>query len=194
MKIRKEKSGLILMEALLAIAMLAIGSLVLASIIQNAVRTSALSKNYLIAQNLATEGMEAIKSVRDTNWLLQPDDSQCWLEMIPNSGGDICPNVMQESLNYRPQEEDGKWYMSGGMGYLNLEDGIIDDDVYKLYVDEGRYTYTTSPGEPTIFYRAINVVSVELTDYAVFEVAVEWKEGQKVRSLKRKLLLYNFNQ
>lgn len=193
MKIRQNKSGLVLTEALLAIAMLALGSLVLAQIIQNAVRTTALSKNYLIAQNLATEGMEAIKSVRDTNWLLQADAPECWLEMIPDNDG-VCPGaeVMAEGGNYRPYEEDGKWYMDNHvMGTLDLEDG--DDDEYQLYRDDGRYSYDVS-GNPTIFYRGINVTTLFGDEYAVFEVVVEWKEGQAVRSLKRDLLLYNFNQ
>ncbi|MFH1533845.1 MAG: hypothetical protein ABID64_02845 [Nitrospirota bacterium] len=191
MKIKQNKSGLILTEALLAIAMLSIGSLVLASIIQNAVRTTALSKNYLIAQNLATEGMETIKSVRDTNWLLQADEPECWLEKEPDIGGDICLDVMMEGGSYLPQENGGKWKMVDGTGVLNLEDG--DDPEYQMHVEDGRYSYNVI-GEPTIFYRGINVVSMVGTDYAVFEVVVEWKEGQKVRSLKRDLLLYNFNQ
>ncbi len=200
MKIRQNKSGLILTEALLAIAMLSIGSLVLASIIQTSVRTTVLSRNYLIAQNLATEGMEAIKSVRDTNWLLQPGDPDCWLEMEPNSGVDICPLKMSEGGNYRPEEEGGKWYMTNWSGEeLDLSD--TDPDIeYLLHEDNGRYLYgTTSSSEPTIFYRAINVISIAdnapadgVDEYAVFEVVVEWKEGQKVRSLKRELLLYNF--
>lgn len=190
MKIKLNKSGLILTEALLAIAMLSIGSLVLASIVQNAVRTTVLSRNYLIAQNLATEGIEAIKSVRDTNWLLQPDDPECWLEMEPDSGGDVCPNVMTEG-NYRPREAGGKWFVDNGvMGDLNLEDG--NDSEYQLYVDNGRYSYNVI-GDSTIFYRGVSVVSLVGTESAVFEIVVEWKEGQKVRSLKRELLLYNFN-
>jgi hypothetical protein len=197
MKILKNKSGLILTEALLAISMLALGSLVLASIIQNSVRATALSKNYLIAQNLATEGMEAIKSVRDTNWLLQPGDPDCWLEKDPDSDGDVCPDVMDIG-SYIPMESGGKWYMKDGTGNLDLSYSA-DDEEYRLYVDNGRYSYSQGSGEPTIFYRGINVISVvdsapadSVDDYAVFEVVVEWKEGQKVRSLKRELLLYNF--
>lgn len=190
MKIKLNKSGLILTEALLAIAMLSIGSLVLASIVQNAVRTTVLSRNYLIAQNLATEGIEAIKSVRDTNWLLQADEPECWLEMEPDSDG-VCAGEMMIVGSYRPQEASGKWYVDNGvMGILDLEDG--DDSEYQLYVNNGRYSYNVI-GESTIFYRGVNVISLVGTESAVFEIVVEWKEGQKVRSLKRELLLYNFN-
>lgn len=199
MKIIQNKSGLILVEALLAIAMLSIGSLVLASIIQTSVRTTVLSRNYLIAQNLATEGLEAIKSVRDTNWLLQPGDPDCWLEMDPNSGVDICPFKMSDGGNYRPEEDGGKWKMTTvSGGGLDLS-GITNNSEYQLFVNNSRYSYLHNPGEPTIFYRGINVLSImdiapadDVDEYAVFEVVVEWKEGQKVRSLKRELLLYNF--
>jgi len=199
MKITQNKSGLILTEALLAISMLALGSLVLASIIQTSVRTTVLSRNYLIAQNLATEGMEAVKSVRDTNWLLQPGEPDCWLEKDPDFGGDICPNKMANGGSYIPREDGGKWYMFDGNMPLDLSDTNSDAE-YQLHVDKGRYLYGETPSsEPTIFYRSINVLSVMdnapadgVDEYAVFEVVVEWKEGQKIRSLRRELLLYNF--
>ncbi len=203
MKILKNKTGLVLAEALLAIAMLAIGSLVVASIIQSAITTTALSKNYLIAQNLATEAMEAVKSVRDTNWLLQADAPECWLELVPDSDG-ICGDVVMMGGYYIPKENGGKWSLddNGVTAVLDLSDGV-DDEGYRLKIDTfsgyDRYVYSGT-GDDSIFYRGINVVAVVddppdfVEDYAVLEVIVEWKEGQKIRSFTRDFILYNYNQ
>lgn len=203
MKILKNKTGLILAEALLAIAMLAIGSLVVASIIQSSITTTVLSKNYLIAQNLATEAMEAVKSVRDTNWLLQADAPECWLELVPDSDG-VCGDVAVMGGYYIPKELDGKWFLDGNgvTAILDLSDGF-DDEGYRLKIDTfsgyDRYVYSGS-GDDSIFYRGINVVGIIddpmdlVEDYAVMEVVVEWKEGQKIRSFTRDFILYNYNQ
>jgi type II secretory pathway pseudopilin PulG len=203
MKILKNKSGLILAEALLAIAMLAIGSLVVASIIQSALTTTALSKNYLIAQNLATEAMEAVKSVRDTNWLLQADAPECWLELVPDSDG-VCGDVAVDGGYYIPKEQDGKWVLddNGLTAVLDLSD-VVDDEGYRLKIDTfsgyDRYVYSVT-GDDSIFYRGISAVDIiddpmdGVEDYAVLEVVVEWKEGQKIRSFTRDFILYNYNQ
>lgn len=201
MKILKNKSGLVLAEALLAIAMLAIGSLVVASIIQSSITTTALSKNYLIAQNLATEAMEAVKSVRDTNWLLQADAPECWLELVPDSDG-ICGDVVLEGGYYIPKEQDGKWVLDEMTGELDLG-ALGDDEGYRLKIDTfsgyDRYVYSGA-GDDSIFYRGISAVDIiddppdGVEDYAVLEVVVEWKEGQKIRSFTRDFILYNYNQ
>lgn len=200
MKILKNKTGLILAEALLAIAMLSIGSLVMASIIQSSITTTTLSKNYLIAQNLATEAMEAVKSVRDTNWLLQADAPECWLELVPDSDG-VCGEVVITGGSYIPKESNGKWFLEDMTGELDLG-APGDDESYHLKIETGngydRYVYTGT--NDSIFYRGINAVGIidepwdDVEDYAVLEVVVEWMEGRKIRSLTRDFILYNYNQ
>jgi hypothetical protein len=205
-KFLKKTAGLVLAEALLAIAMLAIGTLVLGNIMNTAASTTALSKHYLIAQNLATEGIEAVKSLRDTNWLLYPDNPECWLKLNPEKPE--CGDLAQAENHYiiRKNKDHGKWEMVeiAGIYYdLNLESGP-DDDKYRLNIQtheagKDKYnTYVHDSGYPeSIFYRGVNVKEIAdidgdgFEDYAVFEIVVEWREGKKVRSLKRSVVLYN---
>lgn len=202
MKILKNKSGLILSEALLAIAMLSIGSLIVGTIINNAISTTTLSKNYLIAQNLATEAVEAVKSIRDTNWLLYSDDKSCWLSIEAEcEGGVVAGN------NYTVNKDNNnQWKLENKLGELNLSTNPNNEN-YLLYIeilypgdeDNEYITYVHDPAVITksIFYRGIHFTEIVdeaplgVDDYATFEVTVEWKEGAKVRSLKRSVTLYN---
>lgn len=197
MKILKNKFGLILSEALLAIAMLSIGSLIVGTIINNAISTTTLSKNYLIAQNLATEAVEAVKSIRDTNWLLYSDDKSCWLSTAAE-----CDTKVADEGNYIAKKDNNRWKLENKPGELDL----TTNENYLLYInilypgdDENEYnTYVhDNVGPKSIFYRGIHFTEIVdeapagVEDYATFEVTVEWKEGAKVRSLKRSVTLYN---
>lgn len=190
----KNKFGLILSEALLAIAMLSIGSLIVGTIINNAISTTTLSKNYLIAQNLATEAVEAVKSIRDTNWLLEPDDKNCWLRRDTTL---TCASKVTANGNYiAKKDNNNKWKLvSKGATLPSAIDAYIlyikTDGLFKTYVHD------IVINNKSIFYRGIhftNIVDEDgdgIKDYATFEVSVYWKEGAKVRSLKRSVTLYN---
>ncbi|MFH1533371.1 MAG: hypothetical protein ABID64_00375 [Nitrospirota bacterium] len=197
MKIFKNKKGLILAEALLAIAILGIGTMVIASLVDSGTRTMVLSKNYLIAQNLAMEAVETVNSVRDTNWLLQADDLGCWLELDPDGSPGCAFKAVIGS--YIPEVSGSEWKLTEIFGGLDLENGGSDEN-YRLKKDTSagyeRYVYG-GIGDNSIFYRGINVLNLVdaeadgIDDYAEFEVVVEWKEGQKIRSIRWPFILYN---
>lgn len=65
---KTKKNGFTLVEALVALVVLSIAlgpALILTSNINN---TTAVIRNNLIAANLAQEGVEVIRGIRDTNW------------------------------------------------------------------------------------------------------------------------------
>ncbi len=195
----KNRFGLVLSEALLAIAMLSIGVLIVGTIINNALTTTALSKNYLIAQNLATEGIEAVKSIRDTNWLLEPDDKNCWLRRDTTQA---CNFKVVTNGNYTAvKDANNKWKLvSKGANLpaatdtyvLYIKTNNVGDDQYKTYVHDVVINNKSN------FYRGIHVLDIidedgdGVQDYATFEISVFWKEGAKTTSLKRSVVLYNY--
>ncbi len=194
------------MEALLAVAMLMVSALVMSSIYQTALTSQALSRDYLIAQNLATEAMEAVKIVRSTNLMLNPTNSSCWLMRDPLV--DVCPDVgfpanraLSENSYATVWVDKEYWKLDHRTGHLSLENSSdatnnsfklepqIIDQVFTGYVHNPNYTSSA-------FYRSLKLVDIwsaggdELS--AFFEVTVQWKRGQKVHTIKRPFTIFNF--
>lgn len=207
MKKLKNRVGLILTEAIISVAILAIGGVILTTIISNAISTIQASQDYVIAQNLASESIEAMKSIRDTNWLLKPDSPECWLTKNPtlnrssSTGG--CSSNPQANLNetYRPIQANSSWQLETASASitntLDLSAGDIAnrETPYRLYISTtsgiNRYINAGSGATPSRFYRGIHFLSIDGTS-AAFEVRVQWRAGLKVRKIARKFTLYNY--
>lgn len=68
-----------LVEVIMAIFIVATGSAVATSLIISALQSNAFSRDNLIALNLAVEGIEAMRAIRDENWLrFSYDKESCW--------------------------------------------------------------------------------------------------------------------
>jgi hypothetical protein len=120
MDFRSNKSGLILAEALVAVTTLLIATVVVTGIIKSSLEATSLSRSYLIAQNLATEAIEGVKSFRDTNWLKAPTaHPECWmvLDLAPNSEAADCGEGVPK-MDVAAGEGDTSSYV-----ITNTEDG-----------------------------------------------------------------------
>jgi len=185
-------------EALLAITLLVVGASILGTILMNASGSTAISKDYLIAQNLATEGVEAVKNIRDTNWLRMPNDKKCWLALDPdiNCADNTSPTYTSyNDMSYiAGQNNKGWWSLSkgteSGLDLSNNPDSSTNTK-FRLYINGGgKYVhdqaFTSSP-----FFREVRFTdATELM--ATFNVKVQWVEGKKVRTISRdKCTIYN---
>ncbi len=188
MKIFKEKKGLILTEAILTISILVTCALIAGGMFTNAVNTTAVSKDFLIANGLAIEGSEAVRNITYTNKMLHPNDKTCWLNLDP--AVDNCGAKASAGSNYLPVEKadnsqtKGKWKLGdGSVKNLDLSKGDAANTTYLLYIDNVTKRYTTSSVNSVAskFYRSINFSTVNDT-YATFEVKVSWYEGTKAWS------------
>lgn len=201
----KIRAGLILTEALTAIASLTLGVIVLSTIITNAVSTTKVSRDYLLAKTLITEAIETVKNIRDTNWLTQPTNKNCWLVLNPASGSGCGPQANVGS-NYLAifDRNSGKWFLqSGPSDELDLAtySGSDSQESYRLFVDrigeDGDIDfYANSPEGTSIasnFYRNIKFTEIDAgNDFARLKITVEWLDGAKVRNITRELTLYNY--
>lgn len=71
--------GETLTETIIALSILAISITVASTVILNSMRNLTVAKQRVIAVNIAREGVEALRAIRDTNWLLYSDKRrQCW--------------------------------------------------------------------------------------------------------------------
>ena len=183
-------------EVLVSVAVLTIAVFVLSSIFNNAAASIRVSRSYLIAQNLLIEGMEVVKSVRDSNHMIAPNNPECWLFLAPKdmaSPPDCGGGVVQRDSSYLVDESDGHWLIkSSGVNQLDLEGGPDNaNEHYRLYegADHGRFIYENT-GSPTGFYRGINFKVVN-DSFATFDVRIQWRDGARVRTLEESFTLYN---
>lgn len=185
-------------EVLVSVAVLTIAVFVLSSIFNNAAASIRVSRSYLIAQNLLIEGMEVVKSVRDSNSMIAPNNPECWLFLAPKDmeSPPVCTvDVVQGGSSYLVDERDGHWLIkSSGVNQLDLEGGPDNaNEHYRLYegADHGRFIYGNT-GTPTAFFREIRFTEVALDNSsAIFTVKIQWRDGARVRTLEDSFTLYN---
>lgn len=66
---RQLKKGFSLIEVMVVIVIISLGMMSVASLIQQSLRVKNISKSHLAAQELAQEGLELIRRVRDNNFI-----------------------------------------------------------------------------------------------------------------------------
>lgn len=205
----KTKRGSILAEALVAVTTLIAGVVAVSTIINNAVSATAISRDYLVAENLANEAIESVKIIRDTNLMMWPQyATQCWLVAYPsdpllNPGADgsgCAAKLIVNNTNYLSMENGGKWKLavSAAGGDLNLS-GIVNAQApYRLYLKTfnpgpSQYVkYVHIAGNPVSkFYRSVKTTDIQAGS-AAFEVKVQWLDGTQVREIKRNYTIYNY--
>ncbi len=188
MSIKKQKSGIILTETLVSLAMLITATLVLSTIITNAVSTTKLSRDYMLGQNLATEGVEAVKNRRNTNWLLFTDPND-WLYLSAAHSSQVIADT-----NYITKLENDKWilYEDPFQGDLDLDNYNPAMEAYRLCILNGAYEPGPCTGTESAFYRSMKAISLDPGVSAVFQVKVEWRDGARTRDIIRKFTLHNF--
>jgi len=84
---RKNQSGITLIETLVAASILIIGIVGALILTTYSIQVSEVSKQELIATNLAREGLEVVRNIRDTEWL--DPSNPAWMDGIVGPGDTI---------------------------------------------------------------------------------------------------------
>jgi len=164
----KNINGVILTEALIAVAMLVIASVATTSVIKNSVNATKLSKNYLIAENYLTEGIEVVESIRNSNWLRKPlDKESCWLVPNPDISASANCDLVNTEKYYKIAFVDNNWRL--------VEE---NNNVFKIEANPN-------------FERKITFLEID-SDKAIFSVELKWMDGAKDFSISRNHILYNY--
>ena len=185
---------MILAEALVSVGILASGAIIVGVIVNIAVPTTALSRNYLMAQNLLNEEIEVLNVVVATNWMNFPDDRQCWLSLDKNN----CTTKVAKDESYIVQLDSGGWKLQPqadcGVSDITTKN-TCSLSLKTTTFQDGSKMERYVPYEPSLkkshFFRAIKAVEVN-DDKAAFEARIQWKEGSKEREIKEKFELVNY--
>ena len=97
-KLFKKNKGETILETIIAVSILAIGVTLSSTLMASSLRNINTSKNRVIAVNIAREGIEAMRNIRDTNWLkFSGNARQCWnhlpSELDPGTCAEICDSI-----------------------------------------------------------------------------------------------------
>lgn len=144
------RRGSVLLDVIVSIFILSLGLTGSMNLIVIAIQANKVSEQRLVATNLAQEGVEAMRSIRDTNWLTYSSDLRaCWNfwedtnedGVVDGSDSDCTPNA--NGQNQHPWSSD----IITGENYL--EKYIIDFDPdtfrWKLISEDQFVNITSSP-------------------------------------------------
>jgi prepilin-type N-terminal cleavage/methylation domain-containing protein len=70
LKIIKNKKAFTLLEIIIVIYIISLGLVGVMSLFLQTIKVQNINKNKLIASQLAQEGIETIRNIRDENWIL----------------------------------------------------------------------------------------------------------------------------
>lgn len=208
----------------MSLFVLAVGAGAATSLIVSALQGNSYNRDHLIALNLAVEGVEAVRNIRDTNWLrFSADKLNCW-NMLPDKGVDVTDCLVNPNLiaagNYTVDLEPTtyKWFLTSRVVDLDLSDGAgANDALYRLdyfdldsndgsttskdiYLTQGTSTSATDMtlvgGSP--FYRMVKVVyetgTPDIAEKMLVYSTVEWQTSTGPRKVELVSKLTNFQQ
>jgi type II secretory pathway pseudopilin PulG len=162
--ILKSRRGETLVEVFVAIIILVVGALSAVKLLGLASINNQLTKERVIATNLAREGLEAVRNIRDTNWLRFGGERRlCWnnadfsdpVECKDDNVDGATDTPITHAANYTVKFNavTFRWELAVAAGELDLAGGI--DAAYRLQTDAtGLYNHDAT-GTNTIYFREI---------------------------------------
>ena len=106
---RPHNKGETLAETVIALMILSIGITFSGTILATSLKNVSSSKNRVIAVNIAREGLEAVRNIRDTNWLkFSGNRRDCWHHLpgpLPDSCDGSTPIPTGEFIVYKDKNQ-----------------------------------------------------------------------------------------
>jgi len=194
-----------LIETLVAVFVLALSATAALGLMVSTMKTVDSVQDRVVAINLAREGLEAVRNVRESNWLEHSRERRDYWNCLGMSNCDNDKDLIQNNTNYIVDFDSDtfRWQLTEKPTALDLEDDTLasSNKDYLLFLedfgDNGRfYTHNDNLGnaKESIFYRQITTRYLD-TDEDVMEVKsrVEWHvDGNRVAHVELTTYLTDF--
>jgi prepilin-type N-terminal cleavage/methylation domain-containing protein len=211
MKRRSSKRGFTLPEVLVSVAVLSFVVIAATNLLVASIRSNAININTIVAYGLAQEGIEAVRNIRDSDWLLGADFRGQTGKQGFSPWGSALPGSLMQSAFYTVDFKDpldievktsaqllnvAPWKLEElavGKDYGKSPETLLFKKAYGSS-KELRYTHESQSAEKTPFHRYVSVTPVEysvgegristkIRKYRVASV-VEWEEYGTARSVR----------
>ncbi len=160
-KLKKKKRGFSMLEAVISVFVVAIGLTATMSLVSNGLKHSLDSRDQVIAAQLAQEGIELVRNIRDNNWA---NGYESFGE--GGSGTELPIGIGSDNDRYRCIID-----YTGESSY-KCDDSFGNDDFTLSYVG-GYYKYDVS--NKTKFGRRVAVVYYPVSEELEIVSVVSWK-------------------
>ncbi|MDD5397313.1 MAG: prepilin-type N-terminal cleavage/methylation domain-containing protein [Candidatus Moranbacteria bacterium] len=132
------KKGFSLVEVLVSILVLSFGIVGISSLMMQNIKASVEAKNQIIAAELAQEGIELVRNMRDNN----PSDFGTYF--VYTGGG-------------------AEYIIDNGYTYADFKNSVNPTvDKEKLYIKSGYYGHGSNGAVSTKFYRKVNITKDDI--------------------------------
>ncbi len=181
--------GFTLIEVMVSISILLIGSLAALQLMARTQHTVHIARNRFVATNVAREGLELARAVRDTNWFISEDPK------LSDWAATLCPDPSAS----RSFTLDAKMVREGS--------AVGDVEKPKLYIQSGNNEWTHEQNGNSAkfsgFSRTLTVncekylnqtpeTLKENPEYIIVTAHVTWQEDNQERSVDLTQKLYNW--
>lgn len=205
-------------EIIIAITVISIGTSAITLLVTTVMRANSLSKEFIIANNLATEGLEAVSNIRESNWIEFPGyETDCWNVIATVTSSTACTTAASNKIGgsysgtgkkyFIPTLEETyyTWTLTGKSTANALTSDLSNatkDDPYRLYTDGTTGIYSTDTGgNISPFYRMVTIQYLNTSGSAVnpangiyMDVVslVEWEDHVGgIHTVKKTMRLFN---
>lgn len=192
------QKGSALMEVLISIFIITMGLTGSAMLIIKAIHINSINSDRIIAINLAREGVEAVRNIRDTNWLTwSANIRECWNFLNDtDEDGIIDDDDLACSANADEQNDspigingDGDFvtnyivdFNEDNFRWVLIDAGNLPDDYSTILHrnSDNLYTHKSQvPNEETKFSREITIKYIDNIDNTVSPPTYYFPEGDK---------------
>lgn len=163
----KSRRGETLVEVLIALTVLVVGVMGFLRLLGVASVNNQITKERVIATNLAREGLEAVRNIRDTNWLRFGGERRiCWNNLNPsvcvddNPKDGVADDVIEHNQYYLASFDSSnyRWELDSVSPTERLDiadDEIANDEPYRLKINATNGLYNHTSGDDSVFFREV---------------------------------------
>lgn len=195
---KNTKKATSIVEAIIVLLIIVTWITWLYNIFNESTKLSNTTKNRIEAIEIAREGIEAMKNIRDTNWLIYGSDTiNCFntLNYEPNCVWWWWTKIWDnKSYKIYQNKSDFKWYLDEKSTWSFSN--ITYRDNFRVYKDSDWYYTQSGSIDKTIFTREIKVSYSGGNDLMDVKSVVHWTDSSKKGSHKVELdsLISNWKQ